>query len=412
MVLTRLRATLFASKLHAAATILLGLVLVVVLAVLFGVLGAPGVADVENRFGAVNETSTTIESDLVINNPNPIGVQLGGMTIDYAVSMNGLEMATGTRNGIDLGTGNSTIPLTTYLDNERIPAWWRSHIDNGERTTVGVNADVHSSLLGASVGAPTVEESIETDMTAAMNSSEPRPVNADVALIEDPVVYLNETSGSWGEVTETTTPIEMTFTIYNPKSYPVGVSELGYDVTMNGVRVGEGVTERSIVIPPGETRTIEASTVIDTENLDEWWVTHLERNQVTEMTIAFRARFDLSESGAGSVMVPLDSTTQTIETDIFGTKQAAPTTNEDASGSGVDTPTEGSGDATETGPTDPLDGGTETATASPTGGTATGDGDTPTPTDGPIDVALDGPGGSDDGRVAAADRSSHRDRSG
>lgn len=406
MVLGRLRATFFATKLHAAVTIVIGLLVLGVVAFVIGVVGAPSVADVDNRFGGVNETTTTIESDLVVDNPNPTGIQLGGTTVDYAIAMNGIEMATGTRDGVGVGRGRSTINLTTYLDNERIPDWWRSHVDNGERTSVEVNADVHNSLLGASFGAPAVEEEIETDITAALNSSETRPINADAALVEDPVLYVNETSGSWGEVTESETPIEMTFTVYNPNPYPIAISELGYDASMNGVSVGEGVTEQSLVVGPGQTQTIEATTVIDTETLDEWWVTHLERNQVTEMTIDFHARLDLSELGGGAVEVPLDSTTQTIDTDMFGTKNEGGTTNEEASGSGQSTPTDGTGTSDDGGETEtPTDGtepsqdGGDTETAE----TETPIGDTETPTDGPLDDPLAGQRSGDDPLDARSD---------
>jgi len=320
MALGRIRSTLFATKLHTAVTIVVALLVLGVLATLLGFVGAPAVTDVQNRFGEVNETTTTIESDVVVDNPNPVGIRLGGTTVGYAIAMNGIGMAEGTREGIVLETGTSTVNLTTYLQNRRIPDWWESHVRNGERTTVGVHADVHSSLLGASFGAPTIEREIETDITAGLNSTETQPVDAGAPLVSDPVLYVNETSGTWGEVTDDETAVDMRFTVYNPKSYPVAMSELGYDVTMNDVGVGAGATDRSIAIGPGETRTIEATTTIRHEALDEWWVSHLRRDQVTELTIDFHARIDLTSAGAGSVEVPLDSTTQTIETDIFGTK--------------------------------------------------------------------------------------------
>jgi hypothetical protein len=88
---------------------------------------------------------------------------------------------------------------------------------------------------------------------------------------------------------------------------------------MNGVPVGEGSTESAVVIPPGETRTIRTTARIDNAALDEWWVTHLERNQVTTLRLDFAARVDLQ---ATTVRVPLDplTYTETIETDLFGTK--------------------------------------------------------------------------------------------
>lgn len=309
----------------------------------------------------MNDTSTAIESDLVVNNPNPVGVQLGGLSIEYAVEMNGITMATGNKKGVGVETGNSTVGFTSHLQNDRIPEWWVSHLQNGEQTTLTVDADVHSSFVGQSFGAPSVEREINTDVSSSFNSTETQPIDANQALVSDPVLYLNETEGHWGEVASEETPIEMSFTLYNPKEYPITLSSIGYDVAMNDLAVGEGSSERSVTIPPGETRTIEATTVIRNQQLDEWWVSHLERNQVTDLEIQFYARFDLSDlsaAGAGEVRVPLDSVTHTIETDMFGNKAEHPTgdaanssnaNSETAETDGSSaTETEAGGDATET----------------------------------------------------------------
>jgi len=291
-----------------------------------GVLGAPGVEGIDNRFGSVNETATMIETNVTVDNPNPIGVSLGGLSIDYGVSMNDVPMASGQKEGISVGTGESSVALRTRLDNQRIPDWWVTHVRNGERTTMTVNGTVSSSLLGQSAEIPPVEREISTDIDAALDNEETRPINADQALVSNPVLYLNETSGSWGEVTNDTTEIEMTFVVYNPKSYAVPVSELGYNMTMNGVAVGSGQSEETTVIEPGTTETITTTTDMRNERLDEWWVSHVENDQVTDLEIAFSARIDLSNAGvtgADPVEVPLDTVEHRFETDVFGNKNSS-----------------------------------------------------------------------------------------
>lgn len=398
MVVAGIFSVLLGSKLR-IAVVALGLVVAVgVAGAATGLLGAPVVEGVDNRFADVNDTTTAIESDLVVNNPNPVGVQLGGLSVDYAVGMNGITMATGEKEGVGVETGNSTVGFTSHLQNDRIPDWWVSHLQNGERTTLTVDADVHSSLVGQSFGAPNVEREINTDISSSFNSTETKPINADQPVIGDPVLYLNETEGHWGEVTDEETPIKMGFTLYNPKDYPISASSIGYDITMNGLAVGNGSSERSVTIPPGETRTIEATTVIRNQQLDEWWVSHLERNQVTDLEIQFYARFDLSAADAEEVRVPLDSVTHTIETDMFGNKGEHPTgdaanssqedggqTTETDGSSATDT--EASGDATETATDDGIlsdgdtDTATDTATKTPT--------ETPTAKPTPTETATD-----------------------
>ncbi|MFB6079423.1 MAG: LEA type 2 family protein [Haloferacaceae archaeon] len=391
-----LLSTLTASKARIAALGLVVVVLVGVGLVAAGVLGAPAVTGVDNRFGGVNESTTTILSDLQVRNPNPIGVTLGGLTVDYAVHMNDVAMANGTKSGVEIHQGRSTLPFTTHMHNDRIPAWWVSHVRNGEQTTLRIDADVHSSLLGADFSTPQVQREVTTNVIGGFNSTETRPVNANAPLVSDPVLYLNETSGRWGNVTRQRTEVETQFVLYNPKPYPITLTRIGYRVRMNDVRMGNGSTTRSYVIPPGETRTVNATTVLRTDRFDEWWVSHLKHDQTTDLRIDFFLTVDLANGGAGTVRIPVDTLHHTIETDIFdekpdgggGPSKTTPTTTPTrtrthtrAGGTATPTPTattttgsgllgdsSGTGTATETA--------TETATPSPTA-TPTR---TPTPT--------------------------------
>ena len=330
-----------------------------------GVVGAPSVAGVDNRFAGVNASTTVIETDLHVRNPNPVGASLGDLGIDYVVVLNDVALANGSKQGVAVPAGNSTVSFRTAMANERIPAWWVSHVANGEHTTLRVRANVTSGLLGRSVEVVPVERPIDTDILSAFDSTETRPVNANAPLVSDPVLYVNETSAAWGAVSEAQTPIDMAFVVYNPKPAPYAITEIRYTITMNDVQVGEGATGREYVIEPHTERTVRTTTVIQNQRLDEWWVTHLERDQVTHLRIEFSATVRLP--GGQTVEVPLDALTytETIETDFFG-------------------PSDG-GDGTST-----ADGGSTTAgggdgTARPPGTTSSGDGTgtgapTPTPT--------------------------------
>ncbi|MFB6228367.1 MAG: LEA type 2 family protein [Halobacteriales archaeon] len=325
----RLRSLFFGSvprKVFSTVLILVVAAVVVVgVGVATGVFGVPSVDGIDNRFGAVNETTTVIETDVRVDNPNPIGISFGGVSADYDVLMNDVTMASGTKDGVSIGSGESTVPIRTRMRNERIPDWWVTHVENGEQTTLRVEGNVSSSLIGESVAIPKVERTISTDIDSALSSSETRPINANQAPIADPLLYLNETSGSWGEVNDSTTEINMEFVVYNPKPYPIPVSELGYNMTMNDVAVGSGESEGESVIAPGSTATIRTTTMMRNGKLDEWWVSHLEKNQVTDLEIAFSARVDLSNAPGDianptAIEIPLDTVEHRIDTDVFGNK--------------------------------------------------------------------------------------------
>jgi len=287
----------------------------------FGAFGVPSVAGVNNSFGDVTNETTVVETDLVVSNPNPVGIDLDGVSVDYAVSMNEVRVANGTRDGIAVASGNSTLAFESRVRNDAIPPWWVSHVENDERTTVGIDATITSDLLGRSTELTQTRE-IETDLIGAFDSEETRPVNADSPLVDDPVLYVNETRGQWGTVSDEETPIGMAFDVYNPNLEPYVITEIGYDITMNGVEMGSGSTEEEYVIPSYDTETVELTAALRNERLDDWWVTHLDESvnghQVSDLRIEFYAVVEFPSGER--VTVPLDSLTyeETIETDIFG----------------------------------------------------------------------------------------------
>ena len=371
-------ATLTGSKLRVALVGLLIVAGAVGGAFAVGILGVPSVAAVDNTFGDVTNETTEVRTDLVVSNPNPVGIGLDGVSVNYTVSMNDIEMAQGGREGVRVRTGNSTVPLETDLRNNAIPPWWVSHVRGGERTTVGIDASVTSDLLGRTVEFSRSRE-ITTDLLGAFNSNETRPVNADSALTDDPILYVNETRGEWGSVSEAETPIDMAFTVYNPNLEPYAVSEIGYTVTMNGIEMASGQTEEGYVIPSQSSETIEFTTSLQNRRLDEWWVTHLDEDvhghQVSDLRIEFYAVIELPTGG--EVTVPLDELTyeERIETDIFDEGDDVRDAGDDESGtdgSGTDDGTDDGENQTDGG--DEPDGNT-TDDGDSTGDNTTDDGD-------------------------------------
>lgn len=364
-----------------------------------GALGVPSVAAVDNRFTGISTDTTTVETGLTVSNPNPVGVQLGGTSVDYTVSMNDVAMASGAKEGIAVGTGNSTLDVTTEMRNDRIPAWWASHVRNGETTRVSVDANVTSSLLGGRSVSLSQGRTVETNVVGQFNSTETRPVEAGQPFVSDPVLYVNETRGAWdrANVTGAETPMDLAFDVYNPKPYPYTVSRIGYEVRMNDVAVGSGATERGAVIAPGETETVRVDTAIRNQRLDEWWVSHLQRNQETALYIDFYLVVDAAGEQFRIDVDAIDYET-TIETDIFGNKAQYPTGTDASSDSSGETTDSGSSESTETDDSTPTDDGvlggatddglfggsetqTETTTETADGSTTPADDSTPTPTE-------------------------------
>ena len=376
------RALLFGSKLRIAVTVVAGLALAGGGAFAAGFLGVPAVESVDNRFGDVNESVSEVETTLTIDNPNPVGANLGGVRVNYSVAMNDVTMATGEKRGVSVGTGTSTTNLTTDLQNDRIPAWWVSHVNNGESSDLAVDATVTSSTLGRSVSFQPANRDVDTDILGQFNSSEAQDVDADAPLVSDPVLVIEERNASWGEATSRETPIDLTFDVHNPKASPVVVSSIGYDITMNEVDVGDGETAETVTIPGGETAEVAFPTTVRTQSLDDWWVSHLRNDQVTALTIDFYAEIQPPGSSE-SIRVPLDGMTyeKTIETDLFGNAGESADAGSGADGDSETTTTEGDETTTTSGEsTTTTSGSDETTTTDGEDATTTSSGDETTTT--------------------------------
>jgi len=325
----RLKAALVGSKLRIAATALGALVVAVGAAVALGAVGVPSVESVDNEFGDVNDTTTVVVTDLTVQNPNPVGTGFLDASATYTIRMNDVRMAEGEKGELALDPGENEVHLETYMANQRIPDWWVTHVRNDERTEVLIDAQIRSGAVGRSVPVERTER-INTSMIERFNSTETREVEGDNAVFSDPMLYVNETRGSWGNVTESETPINTAFVAYNPKSVPYTVTQIRYEITMNGVTVGEGTSDREYVIEPQSSEEIATRTAIRNENLDDWWVTHLRNDETTELRIEFaatiRAEDPTSLTGETvSLDVPLDAITheETIETDILGSENGS-----------------------------------------------------------------------------------------
>lgn len=82
-------------------------------------------------------------------------------------------------------------------------------------------------------------------------------------------------------------------TVTNPTPVPISLVDIGYKIYMDDIQVGRSTGDQRRVIPPGSTRTIETRAAIDNGELDQWWVTHLRRNETTRLRVEFYATIGL-----------------------------------------------------------------------------------------------------------------------
>lgn len=295
--------------------ILVAFVLIVA-TVAYGVLAVdrPQIESVENEWGTVTNERTEVETRIGVDNPLVLRVGDAAADVSYTVSVNDIEIATERENRVRLAGDESTVTLSTWIDNDEIPTWWASHINENETTTVRVEPDVVVEYAGIRLPADewTRTRTVQTDLLEPLQTNQSQRFRA----YDRTVFVVEETDAQWGNATANRTPINASATVTNPTRIPVPITEIGYTIQLNGIVVGQGVAAQQTVIAPGSTQTIEASATINNSELDDWWVTHLRNGETSNLTVDFNATLAY---GGIQREVPLDflSYDRTFQTNLF-----------------------------------------------------------------------------------------------
>lgn len=415
----------------------------VVAAYYAGILGAPtaGVED-QGDWGDVSRDRVEIVTSLWVNNPNPIGIAAeGSVDVSYDLSLNGVALADGRKDGITIRAGNNSVETTTNLRSERIPEWWVAFVRNNE--TIPVRAQpgvtVEAGPVTVSPPLPTYNRTLLADSTpvidgisGAVNEIEgnyTRTLSAqaardrfgpgrlpddfgdrvfgDAAADDLTVGYeVRDASARWGPVDESQTTVYVTLDIHNPSEevkMPAAPDRVGATVAMNDVELFEaqandtsldspeslttieGSDERFIA--PNETEQVTYVVRMDNERVDEWFRSHVRRGERSEVRVEFQLVF---ADGSTTYRLPADSDvgyTCQLQTAILVDGQATETTCGQSESVGVETDNRTTATPTPTATATPTDDGSlldDAETVVPTVTdvpTVPGRTDTPTPED-------------------------------
>jgi LEA14-like dessication related protein len=291
---------------------------------------APAVESVENEWGEISAERTGIQTTVVVDNPNDVGIP-GVAGVSYDVAMNDVTVASGSSGGLSLSPGRNEVTLETHIDNEKIPAWWASHINNGERTTLSVQPSVNAAFL--SKGLPAENRTFETDMLSSFDSDEAQSVEVGGRTL----LTVESTDASWGTATQNRKPLRFSGTVSNPNDAPLSFSKIGYEISMNDVTVAEGTTDEAVEIGANSTETIRVDAALDNGKLDEWWVSHLENGEETTLDVQVFATVE-TDNGTKRVPLPFLSQRVVFETDVLGGGEATTRAVETGEGFGVEPP--------------------------------------------------------------------------
>ncbi|ADB61388.1 Protein of unknown function DUF1511 [Haloterrigena turkmenica DSM 5511] len=283
----------------------------------YGVITAdrPQVESVETEWGTVTDERTEVETRIGVDEPLVLRAGDAAANVSYTVSANDIVLASERDNRVRFDDAGRAVTVSTWIDNDEIPAWWASHVNRNETTTVRIDPDVVAAYGDIRLPADgmTQERTVRTDLLEPLRTNQTQRLRA----YDRTVFVVDETDAEWGNATENRTPIDASATVTNPTRLPVPITEIGYTIRLNGIVVGEGVAAERTVIPADSTRTIDARAAIDNTELDDWWVTHLRNDETSTLSVEFNATL---EYAGVQRTVPLEflSYDRTFRTDLIG----------------------------------------------------------------------------------------------
>jgi Conserved secreted protein len=239
--------------------------------------GKPEIQNISHEWGAVTNSTTEVITNITVYNPNPISLPL--KDVRTKVYMGNTEMGEGSALQSDIkANSESTIVISTKIENDKIPQWWVEYISNNKTSLLKINGTLVFDLKVTDFEYPFGFSSpIGTNILASLSSEEPQNINAGPVTLK-----LESIESRWGSVTDNNTEIITNATIYNDNLYPIPITGFSYSIELNGITMAQGSSSESTTLTPKSETVVPLSTNLNNDMLDDWWVSHIKNREVTE----------------------------------------------------------------------------------------------------------------------------------
>lgn len=276
----------------------------------------PQILSISHKWGEVSNAYSEIITEIVVYNPNPVPIPLKNISVH--LYMNGIDMGEGRNIGPASlqAKSNTTIIISTKLNNAKIPEWWVSHLKNGEVSKISLKGTITFDLKIFDFSWPFEQSSeIRTNLVDSFVMDNV-PLEFDLKLMT--VTFYISMRSHWGKVTSDSTEIIHNVEITNPTLVPLPITNIGYEIFMNDIKVGEGIVEESKIIAPRSSDKFEFVTLIDNNVLDDWWVSHLQNGEETKVEMKLYLVLNIKGVGEVKVQIPKGTIETEIKTNILG----------------------------------------------------------------------------------------------
>mgnify|MGYP000244580019 CR=1 FL=1 len=278
-----------------------------------GEFAAPELVAAWHEWGVVNKTVTEVRSTIIIYNPGGYSATLEAL--DYRIYVNDIRIAVGhLREPAEIRPkSNSTIKVSTFIDNTKLPDLWVSYVSSGEKINVEVEGEARVRAFGIAFSIPisySKDYEPEEKLEDLLDIDEPYNVTTPTGQV---IVTVQQVDTSWGNVNQTTTEFVHLVTLYNPNPTILVITQMRYETIVNGLELAEGIQPmNNITIGPYETVNITVYTYLNNTLIDDWWVSHLQNDETSNILV------NVFMVLANGTEVPIYQRSFVVETDLLG----------------------------------------------------------------------------------------------
>lgn len=286
--------------------------------------GRPEVEVVDiGRWVPVGDERIDVVTTVRVRNLHPLLSAISGrVRASYHIDLNGVRLATGEKDGIDIDPGSQSVELQTAIHHENIPELWAAYVESDESITLTTSGYLSVGPWGlVTIPLPSVEEHVLPEATpvidalasAADGIADSYELNTG-SIIRDFTAGLLDFSAAsprvgykivggrarWEEVTAEETVVTFEFVVKNSGDMPIPSVPEALNVTleMNDVTMftarGKGATLVDATEPPlapGERRRVEYPVVMDNRQVDAWFRSHVRNDERTELNASVQLVF-------------------------------------------------------------------------------------------------------------------------
>ncbi|WP_423747335.1 LEA type 2 family protein [Haladaptatus sp. SPP-AMP-3] len=302
-------------------------------------------------WGTVTDHRVEVITTFWTDNPYPIDLTTGEfLHTRYSLTLNGVSIAEGSRDRIDLPRGNTSQTQTTYIHTDRLAAWWVRFLSGNETLDATVNGQVRitTPIVNWTYGTTKSDTQFEDrtpildSITRVVERTEGRYVTSRRSPISHRQVVVGakvkDARATWGRIDAKRTTLLIHYRIHNPSdTVPLAVDSTGLRMSLamndielfhtgNGALSPETVNATSL-IRPGETRTVTFAITMNNDRVDDWFRSHVRRGERSDIDV--RAHLVLDPHGTGeTVRTPNDNVTYhcRMQTSVLEDDQPTATT--------------------------------------------------------------------------------------